>query len=94
MLSLSDEAVEFAIEKQRPICIDIPCSIEGCCFDIVDRPSVTLGEPRNPDEYVRRTLNGISVFVPRKFPDNVPLVIRIRKLFGFRQLVIDGWRLA
>lgn len=94
MLSLSAEAVALANEKNLPIQVGSPCMISGCCFDIVERPEVSLGVPKNAAGYSQRTIDGVTVYVPHGFPDDAPLVIRTRSLFGFRQLVIDGWRLA
>lgn len=94
MISLSEDAVRYAAEKQSPIHIGIPYKVSGCCFDVTECPSVGFGEPRTPADYNRETINGITVFIPNDFPDDKPMVIRTRSLFGFRQLVLDGWKLV
>ena len=94
MLSLSNDAIAFAQEKQSPLCIDTPYKVSNCCFDVTECPAVRLGEPRDPAGYARQTISGITVFVPNDFPDDKPMVIKTRSLLGFRQLVIDGWKLV
>ena len=94
MISLSDDAAAFAAEKQSPIHIGIPYKVSGCCFDMTECPSVSFGEPRQPSEYTRQTINGITVFVPNDLPDDKPMTIKTRSLLGFRQLVLDGWKLV
>ena len=94
MISLSEDAVRYAAEKQSPIHIGIPYKVSGCCFDVTECPSVGFGEPRTPADYSRETINGITVFIPNDFPDDKPMVIKTRSLLGFRQLVIDGWKLV
>ena len=94
MISLSDDAVAFAAEKRSPIHIGMPYKVSGCCFDMTESPSVSLGEPRQPAYYTQQTINGTTVFIPHEFPDDTPVTIKTRSLLGFRQLVIDGWKLV
>ncbi|WP_319240851.1 CC/Se motif family (seleno)protein [uncultured Propionivibrio sp.] len=94
MISLSEDAIAYANEKRSPIHIGLPYKVSGCCFDLTESPSVVLGEPSSPGDYQRQTINGVTVFVPREFPEHDPIVIKTRSLLGFRQLVIDGWKLV
>lgn len=94
MISISDDAVAYAIEKQSPIHIGIPYKVSGCCFDLTECPSVSFGQPREATSHERLTISGITVFVPKDFPDDKPMVIKTRSLLGFRQLILDGWQLV
>lgn len=94
MISLSAEALAWVEEKNTPVVIDIPYPVRGCCFDMTDCPAVGFGEPRQPDAYSRQTIDGVTVYVPHALSTEHPLVIRTRSFFGFRQLVLDGWRLV
>ncbi len=93
MLALSDDAAAFAAEKRSPIRIDAPYLISNCCFEVTDCPPVALGAPRKPEDYERLTISGITVYIPKNFPEEHALTIRLRNLLGFRQLVLDGWKL-
>lgn len=94
MLTLSEDAVAFAAEKQAPISIGIPYKVSGCCFDMTECPSVSFGDPGKPADYQQQTIDGVTVFVPNGFPDDKPMTIRTRSFLGFKQLVIDGWKLV
>ena len=93
MLALSDDAAAFAAEKGSPIRIEAPYLISNCCFEVTDCPPVALGVPRKIDDYERLTIRGTTVYVPKNFPEERPMTIRVRNLLGFRQLVLDGWKL-
>lgn len=94
MLSLSAETIDLANQKQSAILIDPPYKVSGCCFDVTECPAVRFGEPSAPSSHQKEVIDGITVFVPTDFPDDKPIVIRTRNLFGFRQLVLDGWKLV
>ena len=91
MLKFSEDALALVGEKNSPLFIDLPRTISNCCFEITECPAVNFGEPRQLDQYTRKTIQGAVVYVPSCIPDSAPLVIRIRNLFGFKRLVIDGW---
>lgn len=93
MITLSEDAVAYVEEKNSSLFIDVPYKVSGCCFDMTDCPAVNFGEPREVSDYTKQTIDGVTVFVPKSLPTENPLVIRTRTFLGFRQLVIDGWRL-
>lgn len=91
MLTLTAEAL--ALAARSPICIDVPHTVSGCCFDITDCPAVRLGEPPRPDQHTRLTLQGATVYVPHGFPDDGEHVIGVRSFLGRKRLVLSGWRM-
>jgi|JFJP01.1.fsa_nt_gi hypothetical protein len=93
MITISDDALALIEEKQSPLFIDIPHTVSGCCFDITDCPSINFGEPRKLSEYTKQTMQSATVYVPSCFPEEGSFVIRTRNFFGFRRLVLSGWRL-
>lgn len=93
MITLSDDALALIEEKQSPLFIDVPHTISNCCFDVTDCPSVRFGEPEKLADYTKQTLQNATVYVPRCFPQEGSHVIRTRNLFGFKRLVLCGWRL-
>lgn len=93
MITISEDALTLIEQKQSPLFIDIPHAVSGCCFDITDCPSISFGEPVKLADYTKQTLQNATVYVPRCFPHEGNHVIRIRNFFGFKRLVLSGWRL-
>lgn len=94
MLSFSEEALIWVRQKQKPVCIEAPRAVGGCCIEVTECPSVSLGAPRLAAEYALQTIQGVEVYVPKCFPEHVSLVIKVRSLFGWKWLALDGWKLA
>jgi hypothetical protein len=40
-----------------------------------------------------KTVEGITLFVPRDLPV-IPLTVTLNRFLGLKRLVIEGWRLA
>ncbi|VBB05310.1 Hypothetical protein LUCI_0517 [Lucifera butyrica] len=93
MLTFTPEAVDFARNKNQAVYLDIPPVIEGCCITIRESPAVRFGEPRNPERFTRRVIQGLTVYVPDELPD-IPLTIILSSFLGWKRLAVEGWRLA
>lgn len=93
MLTISEEALALIAKKQLPVTIGIPPSINGCCIEVTEAPSVSFGEPQRPAEYTMQSIQGVVVYVPRCLNLNHPLTIRSKGMLGFEWLYLDGWRL-
>lgn len=93
MLTLTADALALALAARSPICIDVPHTVSGCCFDITDCPAVRLGEPARPGMHARLTLQGVTIHVPHAFPDDGEHVIGVRSFLGRKRLVLSGWRM-
>lgn len=93
MITISEDALALIEQKQSPLFIDLPHTVSGCCFEVTDCPSISFGEPRKLDDYTKQTLQNATVYVPRCFPKESSLEIRTRNFFGFKRLVLSGWRL-
>ena len=94
MLTLSADALALFAERNQPILIDVPQTIEACCLEITACPSVRFGRPRDPGRHTLRQIQGAAVFVPKCFPVTSDLSIRARKFLGRTYLYISGWRLV
>jgi hypothetical protein len=90
MIEFSEEALAYIGES--PVVIDLPCKVSGCCFDVAERPSVRLGEPKDAANYLRQDSLGVTLYVPRSLSDAHALTIRVRGFLGFRGLIVDGWK--
>ena len=93
MLTITPEALSIIDKRRQPVFLDMPKLITNCCFNIQECPAVRFGEPHNPSDYTRRTIQDITILVPHKLPD-IPLVIAFSSVFGIKRLVLEGWRLA
>jgi hypothetical protein len=92
LIEFSEEALAYIGERKSPVVIDVPYKVSGCCFDVAERPSIRLGEPKDKADYVRQDSQGVILYVPRCLSDAHALTIRVRSLLGFRGLVVDGWK--
>ncbi len=93
MLTISPAALEFIRQRNVPVFVEPPPSIKGCCASIQECPPVRMGKPQDPARYVQRTVEGVTVFVPRGFPDETPLTIELGRYLWMKRLVLKGWRL-
>ncbi len=93
MLSISSEACEVIKKRKGPIYLDMPPVIQGgCCVSVQECPEVRFGPPRDLRKYVEMTIEGISVYVPRRMPmEGRDYTIIVSSLFGFRRVVLEGW---
>ncbi len=94
MLSLSEDALALIAERQQPVFIDVPETIEGCCLEITICPAVRFGTPRKTDKHTLTRIQGVEILVPYCFPRTQNLQIRMKKFLGRKYLFIDGWRLV
>lgn len=94
MLTLSEDALALIAERQQPVFIDVPETIEGCCLEITTCPAVRFGTPRTIDRHALTRIQGADVFVPHCFPRTQDLLIRAKKFLGWKYLSIDGWKLV
>lgn len=94
MLTLSKDALELIAERQQPVLIDVPETIEGCCLEVTPCPAVRFGKPRRADKHALQQIQGADVFVPHCFPHMPNLSIRAKNILGWKYLFIDGWKLV
>lgn len=94
MLSLSEDALALIAERQQPVFIDVPETIEACCLEITPCPAVRFGTPRKTDKHALTRIQGAEIFVPHCFPHTQNLRIHTKKFLSRKYLFIDGWRLV
>jgi len=94
MISITDEALGVIRKRARPVYLELPKAVSGCCFQIQEAPSVRFGQPREPSTYRERTIQGVSLLVPIGLPEDPPLTLAVSRFLGISRLVVDGWRLV
>ena len=91
MLTITPDALVLIRKQGKPIFLELPKIIINCCFDLQECPSVRSGEPLNAADYEKKTIQDVTVFVPRRLPE-MPLTIDVSSFLGIRRLIVEGWR--
>ncbi|MDR3565083.1 MAG: CC/Se motif family (seleno)protein [Negativicutes bacterium] len=92
MLTITPAAAEYIKSRKKPIFLDIPPLI-SCCLHLKESPSVRFGEPHDPQNFTRQSIQGFTVFVPHELPE-IPLTITLSKFLSIKKLVVEGWCLG
>lgn len=92
MITITPEALDFINDRGESIYLDLP-PIIGCCIQFRDCPSVRFGTPYNPEGYEERVIQGVTIYIPHDLPD-IPLTVALNSVFGYKRLVVEGWKLA
>ncbi|OSS41610.1 hypothetical protein DESAMIL20_1163 [Desulfurella amilsii] len=53
---------------------------------------MSIGSPKNSDKYILLNIDGIDVYVDKFVQDKEDFAIKLNKVFGFKYLVLDGWK--
>ena len=93
MLTISDQAREYILAKSGSVYLFENGRARMCCGNIDFGPSVYLGQPPDDKDYKVEEINGITVFVPKRFYAPNPLTIDIGNFLGLKTLHIEGWKL-
>ena len=92
MLFITKEAVTLIQNKKQTVYLDMPKLVSSCCgLDVQECPTVRFGKPHNPSEYVEETIQDVTVYVPHRLPNTVPLTITVANFFSVKRLVLEGW---
>jgi hypothetical protein len=91
MLKISEEALTIIRGQDKPLFLDLPKTITGCCFDLQECPTVRYGLPPVAAEYIEVFVSGITVFVPKVIV-GMELTIEVSSFLGFKRLIVEGWR--
>jgi hypothetical protein len=91
MLTITPEAKAYALENGGTLFLEYITLTGGCCVPFQPEPTVRFGTPRNQDHYRQETIEELTVFIPRSLPD-IPLVIEVASVLGYKRLVVEGWR--
>jgi hypothetical protein len=92
MLTITPEALAIIHNRKKSIFLDMPKLVSSCCgLDVQECPAVRFGKPHNPSEYEEKTIQDVTVFVPRRLPNTFPLTITVASFFSIKRLVLEGW---
>lgn len=98
MLSISAEARDFILARNETIHLDMPPFVRGnCCGpSLQECPTVRFGPPpaRDHDTYEERTMDGVTVFVPKRMANREGnFTITVASFLGRKRVVLEGWSL-
>jgi|GEM_PF-356499 hypothetical protein len=91
MLTITAEAKAYALENGGSLFLEYVTVTGGCCIPYQPEPAVRLGKPRKQDQYRQESLDGLTIFIPHRLPEE-ELAIAMVSFLGFKKLVIEGWR--
>jgi hypothetical protein len=92
MLTITPEARTHALNNGGSLFLEyITLTGLGCCIPYQPEPTVRFGKPHNQDQYRQETIDGLTIFIPHKLPEE-ELVIAMASVLGYKRLVIEGWR--
>jgi len=91
LVSISDEAREIIRQKQKPLYLEMHREMMSCCIPFQECPAVRWGEPHDRQNYEKLDIGDALVFVPLRFPEDIPFTIIPSRFLGITRLVLDGW---
>jgi hypothetical protein len=53
---------------------------------------VSIGSPQKLDKYILLNIDGIDVYVDKFVQDKEDFTIKLKKVFGFKYLVLEVWK--
>jgi len=92
-LQVTDEARDHILKKGGSIYLLDTKPVGLCCGRVSFEPQLTYGVPSREEKYIRDVINGIQVYIPKRFSVPYPLTVDVRKQFGRKTLRLIGWRL-
>jgi hypothetical protein len=93
MIQVTDEARDHILGKGGSIYLLDTKPVGLCCGRVAFEPQLTLGVPSKEEKYFRDVINGIQVYIPKRFSVPYPLTIDVKKQFGRKMIRLKGWRL-
>jgi hypothetical protein len=90
MLTITPEAKAYTLDKGGSFFLEYVTVTGGCCIPYQPEPTVRLGKPRKQDQYRQESIDGLTVFIPYRPPEE-ELIIGMASFLGFKKLVIEGW---
>ena len=91
MFTITPEAKAYTLDNGGSLFLEYFTVTGGCEIPYHPGPTVRIGKPRKQDQYRQETIDGLTVFIPRRLPEE-ELVIGMVSFLWFKKLVIEGWR--
>jgi hypothetical protein len=95
MLSVSPQARALIAAKGAPVRLDLARRVYGGCGvpSLEGRPAVRFGAPppSAAEAYEERSIDGVTVHVPRALPASQDLTLAVASFLGVKRLVVEGW---
>ena len=85
MLTITPEAKAYALDKGGSLFLELVTVTGGCCIPYQPEPAVRIGKPRKQDQYRQETIDGLTVFIPHRLPEE-ELVIANGLLPGVQEI--------
>ncbi|MGC8501712.1 CC/Se motif family (seleno)protein [Desulfurella sp.] len=90
-MKIDASARDYILKKGGKVSITYH-DVANTCIDVKTIPEVSIGLPPSTDKYILLNIDGIDVYVDKFVGDSDNLKIKLNKVFGFKYLVLDGWK--
>lgn len=90
-MKITELAKEFIIKEGGNIYIKDQ-DIANCCIEANFAPELSIGIPKNKQDYYLLEIDSINVYVDKNIFKTENLTIDLKKFLGIKYLVIDGWK--
>jgi hypothetical protein len=93
MITISDEAKDYIKQNGSILKLIAFNKMSLCCGRIALEPSLSLGKPKDAENYILEKINEIDVYIPKNFHSPNPFRIELKKILAFKSLKIADWKL-
>lgn len=88
-IRLTAEAKKHIEEKGNEAYV-LLAKTQGCCGGIVPVPNMYIGKPKNEDKYAMYEVEGLHIYVDRRYIFEDELKISLEKTLGIKRLYVEG----
>jgi hypothetical protein len=90
-MKIDASAKDYILKKGGKVSITYH-DVANTCIDVRTIPEVSIGSPQKLDKYILLNIDGIDVYVDKFVQDKEDFTIKLKKVFGFKYLVLEGWK--
>lgn len=93
LIRVDEEAKEFIRKRGGVALVGPPVKACLCCGRVSLAPDIKLAEPPGGQDYLLDEFEGIKVYRHRDVTLSPGLSIGLAGFWGFKHLVLNGWRI-
>lgn len=78
------------IEDKGNVAYVMLAKTQGCCGGVMPAPNMYIGKPKNEDKYVRYEVEGLEIYVDRRYIFEDELKVTLDNILGIKRLYVEG----
>ena len=78
------------IEDKGNVAYVMLAKTQGCCGGVMPAPNMYIGKPKNEDKYVLYEVEGLEIYVDRRYIFEDELKITLDNILGIKRLYVEG----